>query len=102
VTVGLADALSVALIGGLPVGLLSGLAAGLAVGSIYGGVACLRHLALRCLLVYEGALPLRYVRFLDTAADRLFLRRTGSGYLFIHRLLRDHIAHMEAQTSKAR
>jgi len=85
---------------GLEAGLTAGLAAGLAVGFIYGGGACLRHLVLRGLLVHNGNAPWRYVRFLDAAAARLFLSRNGSGYLFIHRLLRDYFADMDATDQK--
>ena len=30
--------------------------------------------------------------FLDYAAERLFLRKVGSGYLFVHRLLLEYFA----------
>jgi len=39
--------------------------------------------------------PWRYVNFLDDAKDRLFLRRTGNGYIFVHRLLLEHIAELD-------
>jgi hypothetical protein len=39
---------------------------------------------------------LRYVRFLDDATERLFLRQAGDGYLFVHRLLLDYFADLEA------
>lgn len=68
----------------------------LAGGLSFGGLACLRHLVLRGLLIYGGFTPVRYVRFLDEATERLFLRRAGSGYLFIHRLLLDYLASLQA------
>jgi len=37
-------------------------------------------------------MPWRYVDFLEYAAERLFLRKVGSGYSFIHRQLQDHFA----------
>ena len=43
-------------------------------------------------MVHEGIAPWRYRSFLDAMADRLLLRQSGSAYLFIHRLLRDHCA----------
>lgn len=84
---------------GLGGGLRNGLVIGLAVGLLIGGLACLQHFIVRGLLAYNGLAPLNYVRFLDEAVDRLFLRRTGSGYIFVHRLLRDYFADLNA-TSK--
>lgn len=40
----------------------------------------------------RGLGPRRYVDFLDSAADRLILRRTGAGYVFVHHLVRDRLA----------
>jgi hypothetical protein len=96
--------LAVGLIFGLPSGLLSGLLSGLtnglifglAAGLAYGGQACLSHLALRFVLWREGTMPLNYVRFLEYATDRIFLRRVGGGYIFIHRLVQEHFAANEA------
>ncbi len=60
------------------VGLAAGLLWALLFGLGFGGLPCLRHIALRALLAYNGFAPLRYVRFLDEATDRLFLRRAQS------------------------
>ena len=74
------------------------LASGLAlVGGLYlgldsGGRAVILHLALRCFLWCSGYLPWNLVHFLDYAAERIFLRKVGGGYIFIHRLLQDHFA----------
>lgn len=57
-----------------------------------GGRAVLQHLVLRLLLVRGGAAPWGYVSFLDEATDRLFLRRVGGGYVFVHRLLLEYLA----------
>jgi hypothetical protein len=35
---------------------------------------------------------LRLVPFLDYTADRIFLRKVGGGYIFIHRMLLDYFA----------
>jgi hypothetical protein len=35
---------------------------------------------------------LNYVKFLDYAEERIFLRKIGGGYIFIHRLLQDYFA----------
>jgi len=80
------------LVNGLGGGLRNGLVLGLAVGLFFGGLACLQHLVLRGLLAYNDFAPLDYVRFLDEATERLFLRRAGSGYLFVHRLLLEYLA----------
>jgi hypothetical protein len=57
-----------------------------------GGQASLQHLILRILLVQGRAASWKYVRFLDEATDRLFLRKVGGGYVFVHRLLLDYFA----------
>jgi Domain of unknown function (DUF4062)/NACHT domain len=88
--VGLEAGLLLGLDGGLGIGLLVGLPTGLR----YGGRACLQHLVLRLSLRYEGCMPRRYIDFLNYVAERLFLRRVGGGYIFIHRLLQDHFATM--------
>jgi hypothetical protein len=55
----------------------------------------LSHLALRLVLAYNGSLPLRLVPFLDYCAERIFLRKVGGGYIFVHRLLMEHFADLE-------
>ena len=95
---------------GIPAGLFGGFVAGVvirpiasvytavmmsfffafAVGLVFGGRACLRHIILRLLLVYNGFAPLRYNAFLQDSADRLFLRRSVSGYSFVHQVVRDY------------
>jgi hypothetical protein len=47
---------------------------------------------LRALLWRNGSLPLDTVRFLEYATERIFLRRVGGGYIFVHRLLQEHFA----------
>jgi hypothetical protein len=97
---------------GIPAGLFGGFVAGVvirpiasvytgvmmffffafAVGLVFGGRACLRHIILRLLLMYNDFAPLRYNAFLQDSADRLFLRRSASGYTFVHQRIRDHFA----------
>jgi DNA polymerase III delta prime subunit len=36
--------------------------------------------------------PWNYARFLDYCADRILLHKIGGGYIFVHRLLLEHIA----------
>jgi eukaryotic-like serine/threonine-protein kinase len=71
---------------------VANVASGLTAALIYGGLACIQHVVLRFLLWHSGAMPLKYARFLDTAADLLFLRKVGGGYIFVHRLLLEHFA----------
>jgi adenylate kinase family enzyme len=56
--------------------LLSGMVVvlGLFGGLTFGGRACIQHLVLRIMLWRNGSAPLNYVRFLDYAAGRIFLR----------------------------
>jgi hypothetical protein len=98
---GLVFELIVDLANGLGEGLRAGLVVGLVVGLLFGGLACLQHFSLRGLLTSHGFAPLRYVRFLDDATQRLFLRRTGSGYIFIHRLLLEYFADLQTASPRA-
>jgi len=85
------------LIAGVGIGLVTGIAGGAVLGLPYGGLACLQHFALRLVIVRSGFAPWRYAAFLDYAAERLFLRKVGGGYMFIHRQLQEYFAarHME-------
>ena len=75
--------------------LVFGLVPGLAVGLAYGGYAYLSHYALRGVLWRADALPRDTVRFLDYATERIFLRRVGGGYIFVHRLLQEYFTSLE-------
>jgi DNA polymerase III delta prime subunit len=77
---------------GLDFGLLSGLISGLSVGLVAGGYACLHHFALRLVLWHNNFAPLNYIAFLDYAAARIFLRKVGGGYIFVHRMLLEYFA----------
>jgi eukaryotic-like serine/threonine-protein kinase len=79
-----------------------GLSIGLTVGLIFGGYACLSHYAPRAVLWRSGALPRDIVRFLDYATDRVFLRRVGGGYIFVHRLLQEYFATLETTCAPPR
>lgn len=61
----------------------------------YGGQDVINHLTLRVLLIAKGYMPAKYPHFLDYAANRIFLRKVGGGYVFIHRLLLDYFASLE-------
>ena len=74
------------------IGVVGGWFAGMFVASRNGGIAYFQHLTLRFLLWYNTFAPLHYVRFLDYAAERLFLRKVGGGYIFTHRMLLEYFA----------
>jgi hypothetical protein len=61
----------------------------------YGGRACLQHLVLRILMWRNGSAPWNYIAFLDSAAERILLRKVGGGYIFIHRMLMEYFAGLE-------
>jgi hypothetical protein len=65
---------------------------GTMLGFALSGQSVLKHYILRFMLYWQGHLPWRYDRFLDYAAERIFLRKVGGGYIFIHRLLLEHFA----------
>ena len=95
---GLAGGLVFGLLGGLLSGLAGGLVfglfGGLLSGLVFGGYSCLYHFALRLVLWRKNFAPLNYVRFLDCATARIFLRKVGGGYVFVHRILLDYFAAM--------
>ena len=72
------------------------LVTGLIFGMIFclqkGGIACLQHFTLRFLLWCNGFAPLRYTRFFDYAVERIFLRKVGGGYIFVHQMLLEYFA----------
>jgi len=70
-------------------------ACGVAYGlTLRGGPDSLRHSVLRLLFWQNDSAPLNYARFLDYATARIFLRKVGGGYIFIHRLLQDYFAEL--------
>jgi hypothetical protein len=91
----LVDRLGGGLCLGLAVGLAFGLAFGLVFGLTYGGYACQAHFALRLVLWRSGAIPWDYTRFLDYAADRIFLYKVGGGYVFVHRMLQEYFTALD-------
>ncbi|NEO65935.1 MAG: hypothetical protein F6J98_38330, partial [Moorea sp. SIO4G2] len=62
-----------------------------------GGLACIQHFNLRLVLYHNNYIPWNYARFLDYAADRIFLQKVGGGYIFIHRMLMEHFAEMKLE-----
>jgi len=65
---------------------------GLALGFKKGGFFALQHYTIRLFLWRQGVVPLRYVRFLNEAVERLFLIRRGGSYEFFHLTFRDFMA----------
>ncbi len=47
------------------------------------------------MLRQKDYMPWHYSQFLDYAAERLFLRKVGGGYIFMHRMLLEHFAQMK-------
>ena len=93
------------LVGGLGGGVTLGLGVGLDVGLggwvFSGGVVVLRHYRLRWLLYHNGFLLFRnLVPFLDYCAERIFLRKVGSGYIVVHRLLLEHFASLYTESNQ--
>jgi hypothetical protein len=79
---------------------VGGLVGGLIFGLLYGGSTVLQHYTLRWLVYRNGSLPLRLVPFLDYCVERIFLRRVGGGYIFVHRLLMEHFASLYDENGK--
>jgi hypothetical protein len=69
-------------------------------GLWFGGLAVIQHYALRYALAVNNHLPWRIISFLDYCTDRIFLRRVGGGYIFVHRSLMEHFASMYQEEPK--
>ncbi len=80
---------------GLYYALSSGLFTGFVAGLFSGWDAWIKHFVLRFLLSRSGYLPWSLPSFLDYAAERIFLRKVGGGYIFVHRLLLEYFASLE-------
>jgi hypothetical protein len=72
-------------------GVYVGLTTGAVLWLWYGGMALVQYVVLRAMLSLQGA---RFFRseYLEAAADRALLHRLGSGYLFVHPMLRASLA----------
>ena len=86
-------------LGGLADGLFGGLFGGLLGGLLGGGYAFIQHFVLRWFLWYARSMPWNYPRFLDYAAERILLRKIGGGYIFVHRLLLEYFAALDAMSN---
>jgi hypothetical protein len=83
----------------LAAGLLYGLFIGLSFGWIVGWTMALRpltavmqHYILRFILTRTNCISPQTIPFLDEMVAHLILRRVGGGYIFVHRMLQDHLA----------
>jgi hypothetical protein len=56
------------------------------------GQVLIQHFVLRVILWRNRCIPWNYARFLEFAVQRMFLRRAGGGYLFLHRSFMEHLA----------
>ena len=93
---GLVVGLATGSLGGLLIGLLGGLYTGL----MNGGYFLIAHFAERFGLYRSGWLPWDVIAFLNYCTDRIFLRKVGGGYIFIHRMLMEHFAAMDEERNK--
>jgi hypothetical protein len=80
--------------------IVASMAFGIASGMYFGGFKCILHYSLRFVLMRNDLAPWNYVKFLDYAADRIFLRKIGGGYAFIHGMIMDYFALLEADAIK--
>jgi hypothetical protein len=97
--VGLFIGLFIRLVDGLFYGLFYGLFVGLSFGLFYGLSAFVQHFVLRIFLWRTNGLPWNLIPFLDEAAERLFLRKVGGSYIFVHRLLLEYFATLDKPAS---
>ncbi|MEB3829274.1 NACHT domain-containing protein [Phormidium sp. CCY1219] len=56
------------------------------------GIPWMQHLTVRLILWRDGETPWDYTKFLNYAAERLFLQRVGGRYRFLHDMLRDRLS----------
>ncbi len=64
--------------------------------ALLAGGACIKHVVLRIIFYFNGYIPWNYAFFLNYASDRIFLRKVGGSYIFIHRTLQEHFARMNS------
>jgi hypothetical protein len=80
---------------GAGIGAAFGIAFGIAGGMFFGGLACVQHLLLRIVLYLSRQMPWNIAGFMDYAVERIFLRKVGGGYIFVHRLLLEYFAALD-------
>ena len=67
----------------------------------FGGFELLRHCVVRLVLAVTHRFPFASVRLLNDAVGLAFVRRAGSGYVFMHRMLLEHFAGLKARSRPA-
>lgn len=82
--------------------LIFGLIFGLIGGLNRGGSAVVKHYSLRFILWIKDYTPFNFIKFLDHCAKLILLKKVGGGYMFIHRMLLEHFAKMELNSTKAK
>jgi hypothetical protein len=80
--------------------LLAGCITFIIAAGLLGGGNVIKHFLVRSLLWWNGDLPWRLADFLDYAASLIFLRKVGGSYIFLHRLLQNHFASLNAPSTK--
>jgi hypothetical protein len=85
--------LTICISGGLADG-ITGAVLGMYVGIVAIFIRQIQYAVMRMILVRDNLIPWRYARFFDYCADRVFLRKVGSGYIFVHRTLLDYFAEL--------
>lgn len=76
-------------------GVYAGIIAALIAGLAFGGFNVISHVCLRLLLRASDQIPRRFTLFLNQSARHVLLHRVGSGYIFVHQFLQDHLAAQE-------
>ena len=89
---GLVDGIAIGIVDGIVIGVLAMMVWGIPTALWFGGLDVIQHYTLRFILWRTGQLPFRLVPFLDYCVERIFLRRVGGGYIFIHRHLMEYFA----------
>jgi len=85
---------------GWVVGLSQAVLLGSIFGMVFGGTSVIHHFVLRFTLRCKNLIPMNLVAFLNYATDRLFLRKVGGGYVFVHRMLMEYFADLEPRSEE--
>jgi hypothetical protein len=83
---------SVEVVRSVALGVQVGAVAGTTAALHFGGAGLIQRAALRWVLVAQRHTPWRISRIADHAENLVLLRRVGSGYIFVHRLVLEYFA----------
>ena len=67
----------------------------------FGGLELIRHFSIRIVLAATRRFPFAAVRLLNEAVGLAFVRRAGSGYVFMHGMLLEHFAGLGSRSGPA-